>query len=75
MNLEKLIILVATDAIGMGLNMDINHIAFAKVNKFDGRSTSPLSISEMAQIAGRAGRYKRDGLLELLLSAEDFTQI
>ena len=53
--------LVATDAIGMGLNMDINHISFAKVNKFDGRSTRPLSISEMAQIAGRAGRYKRDG--------------
>ena len=65
--------LVATDAIGMGLNMDINHISFAKVNKFDGRSTRPLSISEMAQIAGRAGRYKRDGSFGVTAKCEEFT--
>ena len=65
--------LVATDAIGMGLNMDINHIAFAKVNKFDGRSTRPLSISEMAQIAGRAGRYKRDGSFGVTAKCDEFS--
>ena len=65
--------LVATDAIGMGLNMDINHISFAKVNKFDGRSTRPLSISEMAQIAGRAGRYKRDGSFGVTAKCDEFS--
>ncbi len=53
--------LVATDAIGMGLNMDIDHVAFAGKRKFDGRSTRNLTASEMAQIAGRAGRHIRDG--------------
>lgn len=53
--------LVATDAIGMGLNLDVHHIAFAGLSKFDGNRTRRLSIAEMAQIAGRAGRHQRDG--------------
>ena len=53
--------LVATDAIGMGLNMDVAHVAFAGLRKFDGRRQRRLSVSEMAQIAGRAGRHQRDG--------------
>jgi ATP-dependent RNA helicase SUPV3L1/SUV3 len=53
--------LVATDAIGMGLNLDIAHVAFASLNKFDGQRQRRLTIAEMAQIAGRAGRYQRDG--------------
>src|SRR3569623_1337882 len=53
--------LVATDAIGMGLNMDVSHVAFASLNKFDGKRQRRLTVSEMAQIAGRAGRHQRDG--------------
>ncbi|MFC3711724.1 helicase-related protein [Sphingoaurantiacus capsulatus] len=53
--------LVATDAIGMGLNMDIAHVAFASLSKFDGHRHRRLSTAEMAQIAGRAGRYQKDG--------------
>jgi len=53
--------LVATDAIGMGLNMDVNHVAFAGLQKFDGHRPRPLMPAEMAQIAGRAGRGMRDG--------------
>ena len=53
--------LVATDAIGMGLNMDIAHVAFASLSKFDGRRHRRLRPAEMAQIAGRAGRHQRDG--------------
>lgn len=53
--------LVATDAIGMGLNMDIDHVAFAGLGKFDGRQARTLEAAELAQIAGRAGRYTRDG--------------
>ncbi len=53
--------LVATDAIGMGLNMDVDHVAFANLSKFDGRRPRRLSPSEVAQIAGRAGRGMRDG--------------
>ncbi len=53
--------LVATDAIGMGLNMDVAHVAFAGLEKFDGRRDRRLTIAEMAQIAGRAGRHQRDG--------------
>lgn len=53
--------LVATDAIGMGLNMDIAHVAFASLSKFDGRRHRRLTTAEMAQIAGRAGRYQKDG--------------
>ena len=53
--------LVATDAIGMGLNMDVAHVAFAGLEKFDGRRDRRLTIAEMAQIGGRAGRHQRDG--------------
>lgn len=53
--------LVATDAIGMGLNMDVNHVAFAGLSKFDGHRTRPLTAAEVAQIAGRAGRGMADG--------------
>jgi ATP-dependent RNA helicase SUPV3L1/SUV3 len=53
--------LVATDAIGMGLNLDVDHIAFASDRKFDGYQFRRLSAAEMAQIAGRAGRAQRDG--------------
>ncbi len=53
--------LVATDAIGMGLNMDIGHVAFASLTKFDGHRLRRLTVAEMAQIAGRAGRHQRDG--------------
>jgi ATP-dependent RNA helicase SUPV3L1/SUV3 len=53
--------LVATDAIGMGLNLDVDHIAFASDRKFDGYQYRKLSPAEMAQIAGRAGRATRDG--------------
>lgn len=53
--------LVATDAIGMGLNMDVHHVAFASLRKFDGQKRRRLQIHEMAQIAGRAGRHQRDG--------------
>jgi ATP-dependent RNA helicase SUPV3L1/SUV3 len=53
--------LVATDAIGMGLNLDVDHVAFASDRKFDGYQFRRLNPSEMAQIAGRAGRATRDG--------------
>ena len=53
--------LVATDAIGMGVNMDVNHIAFASLGKFDGFAHRDLRATEIAQIAGRAGRYLNDG--------------
>jgi ATP-dependent RNA helicase SUPV3L1/SUV3 len=53
--------LVATDAIGMGLNMDLDHVAFAKLVKFDGRGPRRLAAAEIAQIAGRAGRHMSDG--------------
>ncbi len=53
--------LVATDAIGMGLNLDVDHVAFASDRKFDGYQFRKLNPAEMAQIAGRAGRATRDG--------------
>jgi ATP-dependent RNA helicase SUPV3L1/SUV3 len=53
--------LVATDAIGMGLNMDVDHVAFASMGKFDGHRPRRLTAAEVAQIAGRAGRGMRDG--------------
>ena len=53
--------LVATDAIGMGLNMDVDHVAFAQRRKFDGRRHRELTPAELAQIAGRAGRHKTNG--------------
>lgn len=53
--------LVATDAIGMGINIDVDHVAFSDIRKFDGRGYRDLRASELAQIAGRAGRYMNDG--------------
>ncbi|MFH1468305.1 MAG: helicase-related protein, partial [Pseudomonadota bacterium] len=53
--------MVATDAIGMGLNLDLDHVALASLAKFDGHETRPLEAAELAQVAGRAGRYRRDG--------------
>ncbi|SEQ30853.1 ATP-dependent RNA helicase SUPV3L1/SUV3 [Devosia sp. YR412] len=53
--------LVATDAIGMGLNLDIHHVAFADDHKFDGRTSRELTPAEIGQIAGRAGRHARNG--------------
>jgi ATP-dependent RNA helicase SUPV3L1/SUV3 len=53
--------LIATDAIGMGLNLDLGHVALAADIKFDGRHMRKLSPAEMAQIAGRAGRHVKDG--------------
>ena len=63
--------LVATDAIGMGLNMDVTHVAFAGLEKFDGRRDRRLTIPEMAQIAGRAGRHQKDGSFGTLGLTED----
>ncbi len=53
--------MVATDAIGMGLNLDIDHVAFSSLSKFDGRRMRQLAPNELAQIAGRAGRYQKMG--------------
>lgn len=53
--------LVATDAIGMGLNLNVDRVAFAELAKFDGRRTRALDLAELSQIAGRAGRYQNDG--------------
>jgi len=65
--------MVATDAIGMGLNLSIDHIAFAGRSKFDGREQRPLEIAELAQIAGRAGRYLNPGTFGTLLPMGDFS--
>src|SRR5258706_6292049 len=53
--------LIATDAIGMGINMDVDHVAFAARDRFDGMMVRPLRAEEIGQIAGRAGRYMNDG--------------
>ncbi len=59
--------LVATDAVGMGLNLDVRHVAFASLRKFDGRDVRGLDPAELAQIAGRAGRHTQDGTFGALL--------
>ncbi len=66
--------LVATDAIGMGLNMDVDHVAFAGHEKFDGRSFRPLTPAETGQIAGRAGRYMNDGTFGVTGECEAFDE-
>jgi ATP-dependent RNA helicase SUPV3L1/SUV3 len=67
--------LVATDAIGMGLNMDVTHVAFAGLSKFDGKRRRRLTPAEMAQIAGRAGRHQKDGTFgALTLEGEQFAE-
>ncbi len=53
--------LVATDAIGMGINMDLDNVYFSNLKKFDGKKLRKLNLSEIGQIAGRAGRYLNDG--------------
>ena len=58
--------IVATDAIGMGLNLDVTHVAFASLSKFDGVRQRRLHPAEMAQIAGRAGRHQQDGTFGVL---------
>jgi ATP-dependent RNA helicase SUPV3L1/SUV3 len=63
--------LVATDAIGMGLNMDVDHVAFAGLRKFDGKRTRFLHPPEVGQIAGRAGRFTRDGTFGVTGECED----
>jgi ATP-dependent RNA helicase SUPV3L1/SUV3 len=62
--------LVATDAIGMGLNMDVDHVAFAGLKKFDGKRSRWLHPQEVGQIAGRAGRYRTDGTFGVTGDAE-----
>ncbi len=57
--------LVATDAIGMGINMDLDHIYFSNLKKFDGQKLRRLNLYEIGQIAGRAGRYQNDGYFGL----------
>ena len=64
--------IVATDAIGMGLNMDIGHVAFAATRKFDGFQFRDLTATELAQIAGRAGRYMKDGTFGVTGQARPF---
>jgi len=66
--------LVATDAIGMGINMDVDHVAFAAMEKFDGAGTRPLRPEEIGQIAGRAGRHMNDGTFGVTADAEPFDE-
>ena len=61
--------IVATDAIGMGLNLDITHVYFTSLEKFDGKYVRPLNDLEIAQIAGRAGRYTKAGFFGSTLNA------
>ncbi len=66
--------LVATDAIGMGLNMDVDHVAFASTRKFDGFQYRNLNPAELAQVAGRAGRFSQDGTFGVTGEASPFDQ-
>lgn len=66
--------LVATDAIGMGLNLDIHHVAFADDSKFDGHQSRPLTPSELGQIAGRAGRHRHNGTFGVTGGTEGFDE-
>ncbi|MBF0561433.1 MAG: disulfide oxidoreductase [Alphaproteobacteria bacterium] len=66
--------MVATDAIGMGLNMDVDHVCFAAVRKFDGRAPRDLTATEVAQIAGRAGRHMNDGTFGTSTDTGEFDQ-
>lgn len=64
--------LVATDAIGMGLNLDVDHVAFSAARKFDGQNFRNLTPPELAQIAGRAGRHMNDGTFGVTGGADPF---
>ncbi|MDA7734523.1 helicase-related protein, partial [Candidatus Pelagibacter sp.] len=65
--------LVATDAIGMGINMDLDYVFFSNLKKFDGKKLRKLSLSEIGQIAGRAGRYLNDGSFGVTGDCKDIT--
>lgn len=66
--------LVATDAIGMGLNLDVDHVAFAQDRKFDGYQFRNLNPGELGQIAGRAGRHLRDGTFGVTGQVQPFDE-
>jgi ATP-dependent RNA helicase SUPV3L1/SUV3 len=66
--------LVATDAIGMGLNLDVDHVAFAQNRKFDGYQYRQLTAAELGQIAGRAGRHMRDGTFGVTGQVDPFDE-
>ncbi len=66
--------IVATDAIGMGLNMSIDHVAFAATQKFDGTLRRPLMDAELGQIAGRAGRYRNAGTFGTIDTVSELPQ-
>ena len=65
--------LVATDAIGMGINMDLDYVYFSNLRKFDGRKLRKLNLSEIGQIAGRAGRYLNDGSFGITGDCKEIT--
>ena len=65
--------LVATDAIGMGINMDLDYVFFSNLKKFDGKKLRKLSLSEIGQIAGRAGRYLNDGSFGITGDCKEIT--
>ena len=65
--------LIATDAIGMGLNLDVDHVAFAQDQKFDGVMHRPLTPAELAQVAGRAGRHTNDGTFGVTSRVQPFS--
>ena len=65
--------LIATDAIGMGINMDIDTVSFSNLKKFDGKKTRRLNLSEISQIAGRAGRHINDGNFGITGQCENFS--
>ena len=65
--------LVATDAIGMGINMDLDHVYFSNLKKFDGKKLRKLNLSEIGQIAGRAGRYLNDGSFGITGDCKEIT--
>jgi len=65
--------LVATDAIGMGINMNLNNVYFSNIKKFDGKKLRRLNISEIGQIAGRAGRYLNDGSFGITGDCEEIS--
>ena len=64
---------MATDAIGMGLNLDLANVSFASLTKFDGFNHRKLFVNELAQIAGRAGRYTTDGTFGTTANCEQLT--
>ena len=66
--------IIATDAIGMGLNLDVDHVAFAGIRKFDGLCHRTLTAAEIAQIAGRAGRHLNDGTFGVTGNVDPFDQ-